>query len=704
MHLSWFLLVWGVLCSDQMLEAFQSTTIPRFRCGQQINTKLLSFLSEKSQRNEDQGEVGKGPNWIEKSFPVETEEKINVKKVDDYNVGISGKDFQTGPLSKRMFDTIVSRTSLEMSDDIRQAFTLYAMDFTAKEATRAALKQNGLEMVLQEEEEDQGMWGDVEAVRLYDATTEEPLPKLYDSLEEAVLDWTPGQTFDFVCRQVPAKLKELSYDELVQALDPDGSLREEAKKLRGIEAEPDEEAFLSIFDEKEVASLADLANDCVERTENAPRAAIDEGSAFAGNDSMGYRIIKRSDLLRDSINDDGTENIKSTSVPRMLVFQHLVAVFANIRFFDIATMHVMNALVSHGVLLVDLSDGGVTLKDAETITKMWKATEEFFDVVADPAIAEKLPGMTTIMEAGSRHAKVGYAEYDSGSMKFLETRRVRENGNLLPKEAADILGADRVSAFQEAFDVVSQVGKDIIRIAVAAASVEHGAFLQEGEKSNERDQKIRASQGATLLTNELVDDGKRLKVDSEFGSVKDGDVSLSPHRLCRYSGEKQDDDSSREVFGAHTDSSFVTIVPVASISGLEVYDEEAEKWYRPELKAKSHWEAELERRGKVFSSLLYDEVEGSVQVPWHSRYLAVLPGEYLQLATRNEIPSAVHRVVAAKGRPSRLSAPILLRGRPGTNFNTERYLGGSLGNALLQDADGLSFEEIHDRCQPSSYQ
>lgn len=363
----------------------------------------------------------------------------------------------------------------------------------------------------------------------------------------------------------------------------------------------------------------------------------------------------------------------------------------------------MNALVSHGVLLVDLSDGGVTFKNAETMAKMWKATEEFFELVSDPVAADNLPGMTTVMEAGSRHAKVGYAEYDSGSMKFLETRRGRKNGNLLPVEAAEILGADRVAALQSSFDVASQIGKDVVRIAVAASSVEHGAFLQNEKSGGERDQRIRASQSATLLANELVDDGRLLGPDFESSSDDDGDVSLSPHRLCRYSEELQGEESSREIFGAHTDSSFVTIVPVAAISGLEVYDEEAERWYRPELQARAQWQAEQILRGRDPSNLV-DEVEGGQKIPWHSRYLAIMPGEYLQLATRDEIPSAVHRVVAAKGKPSRLSAPILLRGRPGTSFDTKRYLGGILGNALLQDADGLSLEEIHNKCQPSSYQ
>ena len=297
------------LASVMMVEAFlphcpsKSTKIRISRPA-----SPMVALSMSSNNN---GEVGTGENWLEKSFPVDTGEKISTKKVDDYDLGISGKDFQTGPLSKRMFETIVSRSSIDMSDEIKQAFTLYAMDFTAKEATRAALKQNGLDMVLQEEEEDQGMWGDIEAVRLYD-NSEKPMKNLYDSLEEAIVDWTPGQTFSFVARQVPAKIKELSMDELVQALDPDGNMREEAKALRGEgEGEPDEESLLSIIDDG-MTSLEELASDNIRRTESAPRGSTDAESAFSGSDSRGYRVIKRSDLLRDSINDDGTENEKST--------------------------------------------------------------------------------------------------------------------------------------------------------------------------------------------------------------------------------------------------------------------------------------------------------------------------------------------------------------------------------------------------------
>ena len=57
-----------------------------------------------NKKNNDDGEVGTGPNWIERSFPVDMGAddggSNELKKVEDYNLGISGVSFQTGSLSK----------------------------------------------------------------------------------------------------------------------------------------------------------------------------------------------------------------------------------------------------------------------------------------------------------------------------------------------------------------------------------------------------------------------------------------------------------------------------------------------------------------------------------------------------------------------------------------------------------------------------
>jgi len=75
--------------------------------AKKINTNIRK---QDSNNNNNDGEVGTGPNWIERSFPVETGvgdasplSADDVKKAEDYDLGISGVSFQTGSLSKRTY-------------------------------------------------------------------------------------------------------------------------------------------------------------------------------------------------------------------------------------------------------------------------------------------------------------------------------------------------------------------------------------------------------------------------------------------------------------------------------------------------------------------------------------------------------------------------------------------------------------------------
>merc|ERR1712020_749167 len=72
-----------------------------------------------------------------------------------------------------------------------------------------------------------------------------------------------------------------------------------------------------------------------------------------------------------------------------------------------------------------------------------------------------------------------------------------------------------------------------------------------------------------------------------------------------------------------------------------------------------------------------DEIDAEV-IPWYCRYLVVIPGELLQIATQNEVVAAVHRVVVVdKKNSTRISAPVLLRARCNMVFNKSRYLSSS---------------------------
>jgi len=405
-----------------------------------------------------------------------------------------------------------------------------------------------------------------------------------------------------------------------------------------------------------------------------------------------------------------------------------------------ALMHVMDALVSHSCLVVDLTDGGTRFSDALKLSKMWDTASNFFEKVDnDESVMKSLPDMKTAEGAGSPHAVTGFASCGEGSMQFLETRVSRDTRKIIPEEVRSIIDEVGEQNMVDAFDVLCQVGKDIVRVAVAASNMEYGAFMGHisddaedlpmisgltfddaeiagiadiDSEGNYAESARISSEAAVLLTEELIDDG-RVRADN----IDQGSVSMSPHRICRYVGKdnsedkKKTDTDMKETFGAHTDTSFMTMVPVAVVSGLEVFDDDANKWFRPELLARQIWESDRERQGldptgHTDTVTFFDgDEEKEIDVPWHCRYVVAMPGELLQITTRNEVAAAVHRVVSMKDGNARISAPILLRARAGMKMNLPKYFGNiETVGSLLKECNGMKVEDIHNALQPSNNQ
>lgn len=225
------------------------------------------------------------------------------------DVGIGGQEFGTGPLSKRMFDVMIGIAQRNYGErvpyDVYKLYLMYAMDASAKEAVKAAMTNNGYEMNLGDElaMQDAGAWGDVEAVQFLDPLTGKAIEgedgsKSYDSWMDAIENgkWVPGDGFSFVIRRVPAVAKAMDLSSILNALDPDGKLRKEAKE-RGI-----------LLPDEDIATLKDLSVDCMQRVNAAPVEALDEQKVFRGGESKGYNVISRGSLVR---NADGTEDGKS---------------------------------------------------------------------------------------------------------------------------------------------------------------------------------------------------------------------------------------------------------------------------------------------------------------------------------------------------------------------------------------------------------
>jgi len=241
--------------------------------------------------------------------------------------------------------------------------------------------------------------------------------------------------------------------------------------------------------------------------------------------------------------------------------------------------------------------------------------------------------------------------------------------------------------------------------SISGLSLEDTVFSASPQK-RASEAAIKAASAALRMVDELVDDGRPC-LDLP---IEESPVSMSPHRMCRYSGNgKSSETDAKEVFGAHTDTSFVTMIPVAAVSGLEVFDESANAWVRPEIIARRHFEEERESRG--FDPNV-DEVEVTIndvteKRPWHARYAIAMPGELLQVVTRGSVNAAVHRVVAAVEGQPRLSAPVLLRARTKATMDIKRYFVDENADVketkigkLLRDCEGMTMYDIHDRLQP----
>jgi hypothetical protein len=665
------------------------------------------------QLNNDDESIA-GNNWVKPSllssaeidlveeFVVLSDNDAPLKEEEStvlqYDVGICGTLMQTGRLSLQIYQALLqSKLGGDEKDAILRPMTL---EFTALQALQVVLQQSGLQVVSEIDTASNGTTtgssasstvsylagGVVESIRLIGAAPndddEEEDAPTWASFE-AVLDsaWTPGLDFGLVVRNVPVQRTILSVPELLASIDPDGTLATQAAASslphgRAGEKINDTMDIMgsmdmdSIMDMDEPASLADLVAWNRFSVESAPHTVDSARTVYTGRiHATSYRPMHAQSL---------TQHGPTTT--------------------DDATLrHVMSALVSHGCLIVDVTSGGRDWARARILNDMWQSVSALYDHV-DTAKIFGLPGLHTVTDAvgGGAHAKLGFASLQNGALQCLETRRSRTNGTVLPSQLSTVLGHDRSKALSEAFDVIVELCQSLVQIVVAASMVEAGAAASYDE----------ANECAAKLVCEALDNGQSLTSNDMI--VNEGSMSMSPHRLCRYTNTDQDTDepndqvlfgkapssstahSRSEIFGAHTDSTFVTAIPVAAVAGLEVFDEAANCWYRPELAAARHYQTVTTAGGE------------NADVPWYARYVILMPGELLQLASRNEVLATVHRVVVngqgggggTNVPSSRLSAPVLLRGRPGVILNTQRYLGGAGTCTLLQECDGQTMQSI----------
>lgn len=241
---------------------------------------------------------------------------------------------------------------------------------------------------------------------------------------------------------------------------------------------------------------------------------------------------------------------------------------------------------------------------------------------------------------------VGYKHDEE--REFLECHRLTD-GTFTPDFSKSVPEYQEVT--QSLYVFLSRCACAVLKGVAAVLELDPMVFLQLTDLSQEG-----------ILPSVVTEKG----FDPEF-HIADNcfkGLSSSVLRVCMYNNTE----CRRVMFGAHTDTSFLTLGLSSLTPGLEVLDQVTDEWICPEL--------------------------------MHGRQcLTVFTGEYLQILTRQRFKAAVHRV-AAFSTSIRISCPFLIRGRPGgiVEFDNEDYHhpGGPpvLARDYIPDLDGTPITTV----------
>jgi hypothetical protein len=296
-----------------------------------------------------------------------------------------------------------------------------------------------------------------------------------------------------------------------------------------------------------------------------------------------------------------------------------------------------------GYCIVKLEDPELSVVDG-----MWDGIDEIFarprrkDTAVTGAAQLELRHQTLTREDRTElHQNSGY--------KFVQISLV---DNSIPY-LADSVG-------QQSAEQAGRVYQLFSLLAKAFASVSYAGSCTESEHvANKGDPK----QASDLLTKMLDDPGKPF--------------SGTFHRLAKYVPVPEEEDWS-ESLRSHCDWTLSTPIPVSATAGLEIFNPTSHTWIRPEQTAKALWEHEK------------GEHRATDDNRWHSRYVIVMTGKWLELISKGEILSCIHRVVSIRGENSRLSAPFFMRPRPQVFSDAEavQFKNGTSGNIESMRAIG----------------
>jgi hypothetical protein len=302
--------------------------------------------------------------------------------------------------------------------------------------------------------------------------------------------------------------------------------------------------------------------------------------------------------------------------------------------------------------------------------------------------ARRLKDLGVFRIANNVHAGFDHNVNKEGKMQVLYTKLIYpgqsddEDPLLLPLEVGDLVGTTSLSRAHSGMRTLFDIGSQITSAVLGMDSESTNKLLDD------------CSRSTTTTKHEMVPDNHEKIADS---------ISNSYQRIIRYlkpqPSSEQEGDENDAAFWPHVDSTFLTLIPMPEIAGLEVWCPSSKYANSDELAKRGEWVRPIKPSAKGEGDAA-GEV-GEANSDEDCIHVVALAGEFLQLLSDGQVPTCIHRVIAPKPpQPSafgfassnkykpRVSAPLFLRPRRGEEafLDIESDLRDS-------DSTGLYFEK-----------
>ena len=238
------------------------------------------------------------------------------------------------------------------------------------------------------------------------------------------------------------------------------------------------------------------------------------------------------------------------------------------------------------------------------------------------------------------------------------------NPLLLPFEVGELVGTQSLEKAKCGMGTLMDIGSQITSAVLGMDETSKNKLLDDC---------------STTTTTDSADDVSSCTDDMESNNADEivENVSNSYQRIIRYLKPTSAANDEGAAFLPHVDTTFLTLIPMPEIAGLEVWCPSSKYGESHNLAERGEWVRPLKPVHEESKHQYNDNIKGNHEDDQDSLHVVAMAGEFLQLLSNGQVPSCIHRVIApnppspskygftqTKYKP-RVSAPLFLRPKRG---------------------------------------